>query len=131
MVIFQFLFIVLTLSVFGIAGRQAAKIYRNINLGKQDYTADDNFGERMRNMIMVALGQQKMFARPLAAVLHLFIYVAFIITQIELIEIFIDGIFGTHRFFLESLGGFYWFIISVFTSILYWRWHSNFNLSAR
>ena len=53
-----------------------------------------------------------MFARIVPAVMHLFIYVAFILTQIELIEIFIDGIFGTHRFFQPFLGGFYWFIIS-------------------
>jgi heterodisulfide reductase subunit C len=120
MVIFQFLFIVITLAVFGMAARQAAKIYRNINLGKQDYTAEDNFGTRLKNMTLVALGQQKMFARPMAAVLHLFIYVAFVITQVELIEIFIDGFFGTHRFFQPFLGEFYWFCISFieFLSVL-------------
>ncbi len=54
---------------------------------------------KMKTMIRVALGQSKMTARPIAAILHMFIYVAFVITQIELIEIVIDGVFHQHRFF--------------------------------
>jgi heterodisulfide reductase subunit C len=63
-------------------------------------------------MAMIALGQKKMFARPISAILHFALYLAFIITQIELLEIIIDGVFGTHRFFKPSLGGFYTFLIS-------------------
>ena len=63
-------------------------------------------------MILVAFGQQKMFKRLIPATLHLFIYLAFVITQIELIEIFVDGIIGSHRIFAPILGGFYTFVIS-------------------
>lgn len=63
-------------------------------------------------MLLVAFGQKKMFKNMLPAVLHLFIYVAFVITQIELIEIMVDGLSGSHRFFAPHLGGFYTFIIS-------------------
>lgn len=87
------------------------KLIRNIKLGKEK-DCSDNKNERFRNMLLIAFGQQKMFARPVSALLHLSVYTAFIITQIELIEILIDGIFGTHRFFKPSLGGFYTFVIS-------------------
>ncbi len=87
------------------------KIRRNILLGK-DIPLADNKGERIKTMVLVALGQQKMFSRPIPAILHLFLYSAFIITQIELIEIIVDGISGSHRIFRESLGGLYTFAIS-------------------
>ena len=87
------------------------KIRSNILLGR-DLDRSDNPGERWKTMFLVALGQQKMFSRPLPALLHLAIYAAFVITQIELIEIFADGLTGNHRMFRESLGGFYTFMIS-------------------
>jgi heterodisulfide reductase subunit C len=87
------------------------KVRQNILLGR-DISRNDNKSERWKTMILVALGQKKMFTRPIPALLHLMIYVAFMITQIELIEIFIDGITGNHRIFMESLGGFYTFMIS-------------------
>lgn len=87
------------------------KIRRNILLGK-DIPLTDNKGKRLKTMMLVALGQQKMFTRPIPAILHLFLYTAFIITQIELIEIIVDGISGSHRIFRESLGGLYTFAIS-------------------
>ncbi len=87
------------------------RVRRNILLGK-DETINDRTGERWKNMWMVAFGQQKMFQNWIPAVLHLFIYVAFVFTQVELLEIFVDGIFGTHRFFAPALGGLYTFIIS-------------------
>ncbi|TNE74154.1 MAG: (Fe-S)-binding protein, partial [Bacteroidetes bacterium] len=71
-----------------------------------------NSSERWKTMILVAFGQKKMFKRPIPALLHLAIYAAFIITQIELIEIVFDGITGSHRAFRASLGSFYTFIIS-------------------
>lgn len=106
------LFIALTVVGFGFFARNARKIYRNIMLG-QSVNRTDRSSERWKNMLLVAFGQKKMFARPIPALLHLAIYVAFMITQIELIEIFIDGIFGTHRIFKEPLGSFYTFIISL------------------
>ncbi|HKK37907.1 MAG TPA: hypothetical protein VJ949_00645, partial [Cryomorphaceae bacterium] len=64
-------------------------------------------------MTRVALGQSKMGGRPLAAVMHVFIYVGFVIINIEVLEIIIDGVFGTHRIF-AFLGGFYDFLIGSF-----------------
>lgn len=88
-----------------------SKIRRNILLGRE-VQLNDNSGERWKTMLLVAFGQQKMFSRPLPAVLHLFLYVAFVITQIELIEIIVDGVSGSHRIFRPSLGGFYTFLVS-------------------
>lgn len=106
------LFIALSVVGFGFFFLNAKKIYRNIRLG-QSVNRTDRPADRWRNMLLIAFGQKKMFARPVPALLHLAIYGAFMITQIELIEIFIDGIFGTHRIFKEPLGGFYTFIISL------------------
>ncbi len=89
----------------------AKKIRRNILLGK-DISITDNRGERIKVMTLIALGQKKMFARPIPALLHLFLYAAFVITQIELIEIIFDGVAGSHRAFRASLGGFYTFVVS-------------------
>ena len=63
-------------------------------------------------MLLIAFGQKKMFKRWIPAIFHFFIYAAFLLTQIELIEIVIDGVFGVHRFFADKLGGFYTFVIS-------------------
>lgn len=106
------LFIALTVAGFGFFAVNAKKIYRNIKLG-QSVDRTDRSADRWKNMLLVAFGQKKMFARPIPALLHFAIYAAFMITQIELIEIFIDGIFGTHRIFKEPLGGFYTFMISL------------------
>ena len=89
----------------------AKKIRRNILLGK-NISITDNKAERLKTMILVALGQKKMFTRPIPALLHLCLYAAFVITQIELIEIIFDGVTGHHRAFRASLGGFYTFMVS-------------------
>lgn len=89
----------------------AKKIRRNILLGKT-ISLKDNKSTRLKTMLLVAFGQQKMFSKPIPAILHFFLYSAFIITQIELIEIIFDGIAGTHRAYRESLGGFYTFMVS-------------------
>jgi len=87
------------------------QIRQNILLG-HDIDRIDRPSERWKLMLLIALGQKKMFQRPIPAILHLFIYAAFIITQVELIEIIVDGFSGNHRFFRPVLGGFYTFIIS-------------------
>ena len=107
----QLLFILVSAIAIGIAARAFLRLRRNILLG-QDEAIGGQTGQRWRNVLLVAFGQQKMFKRWLPAVLHLFIYIAFLLTQVELIEIFIDGIFGQHRFFAPYLGGFYTFVIS-------------------
>ncbi len=105
------LFLILLIGGIGFFGWNVMKMRSNINLGR-GINRTDNRKERWKTMTLVALGQKKMFSRPIPALLHLAIYAAFVITQIELIEIFIDGIVGSHRMFRESLGGFYTFIIS-------------------
>ena len=105
------LFALLLIGGTGFFAWNVMKMRSNINLGR-DIDRTDNRKERWKTMALVALGQKKMFTRPIPALLHLAIYAAFIVTQIELIEIFIDGIVGSHRMFHESLGGFYTFIIS-------------------
>ncbi|MFK7799043.1 MAG: 4Fe-4S dicluster domain-containing protein [Aureispira sp.] len=107
----QAIFALVVFLTFGFAFRRYRSIYRAIMLG-QDTPAVGHKGARIKNTLMIAFGQKKMFKRPLAAVLHLFIYVAFLFTQIELVEIFIDGITGSHRFFREMLGGVYVALIS-------------------
>lgn len=104
-------FAVLLIGGLGFFGWNVVKIRKNINLGR-DVDRSDNKGERWKTMLLVAFGQQKMFSRPIPALLHLMIYSAFVITQIELLEIFADGLSGDHRMFRASLGGFYTFMIS-------------------
>jgi heterodisulfide reductase subunit C len=88
------------------------KIIRNINLGTA-VNRNDNSKARWRNMAMIALGQSKMIKRPIAGILHIVVYVGFIIINIELLEIIIDGVFGTHRVF-APLGVVYNLLIASF-----------------
>ncbi|MCB0519757.1 MAG: (Fe-S)-binding protein [Lewinellaceae bacterium] len=112
------IFAIVTIAAISLAWKNYSKIRRNILLGKEDPAASPtgaggtgNAGERWRNVLLIAFGQQKMFKRPLAALFHFFIYAAFLLTQIELIEIFVDGFTGSHRIFAAPLGGFYTFLI--------------------
>ena len=111
MTIQQILFIVITLGAFFYAYVQFSKLRQNIFLGQSEEIKGDT-GHRMKNVLLVAFGQKKMFKKFLPAIFHLFIYVAFLFTQVELIEILIDGFFGIHRFFATKLGGLYTFIIN-------------------
>lgn len=105
------IFIALCVVAGGFFLFNARKIRRNILLGK-DVELNDNKSQRLKTMALVAFGQKKMFTRPVPAILHFFLYAAFVITQVELIEIVFDGISGHHRSFREALGGFYTFVIS-------------------
>ena len=107
----QILFLLVAGLAIGYAVWQFAHIRRAILLGQDEATPGDR-AQRWQNMALVAFGQGRMFKRWLPALFHLFIYVAFVITQVELIEIFIDGIFGIHRFFAGKIGALYTFIIS-------------------
>jgi heterodisulfide reductase subunit C len=106
------IFIIVLVGSTAFFAHNVRRILHNIRLGRDENRSDQK-AERWKTMIMVALGQSKMTARPIAAILHLFIYVAFIFTQIELIEIIVDGVAGTHRFFAPYLGGLYTFVISL------------------
>ncbi len=105
------IFILLSIFGFGFFTWNALKIRQNILLGR-DLDRTDNKSERWKIMTLVALGQKKMFARPIPAMLHFALYAAFVITQIELIEIIVDGISSSHRIFRPALGGFYTFMVS-------------------
>lgn len=90
------------------------KIIRNIKLG-QEVDASDNTGKRWSNVFRIALGQSKMVVRPIPGLLHIFVYVGFVIINIEVLEIIIDGIFGTHRVLSTILpAGLYSFLIASF-----------------
>lgn len=105
------IFIIVTLVAFGLAYKQFMRIRRNILLGQEEEIKGD-VAQRLQRVALIAFGQQKMFKRWIPALLHFFIYFAFLITQIELIEILIDGFGGVHRFFAPKLGVFYTIIIS-------------------
>lgn len=108
----QVIFAFLLLTAGFLFYRNARKIYRNIKLGK-GINRFDKPSERIKTMLLVAFGQQKMFKKPIPALLHLFVYLGFIIINIEMLEIVIDGLFGTHRI-LSYLGSFYTFLIASF-----------------
>ncbi len=97
---------------FGFFAVNVKKLIRNIKLG-QDINRSDNPKERWANMALIALGQSKMVKRPIAGFLHIIVYVGFVIINIEVLEIIIDGLFGTHRV-LAFMGGFYNFLIGSF-----------------
>lgn len=108
----QVLFVVLLAAASYVAFKRYSFVKRNINLGR-DIKVEGDKSKRWQTMFRVALGQGKMFNRPIAAFLHLLVYVGFIIINIEVLEILIDGIFGTHRV-LSFMGGFYDFLIGSF-----------------
>jgi heterodisulfide reductase subunit C len=93
--------------------KKIISIRRNILLGR-DETLNDNPNQRLRNMIVFALGQKKMFTNPTVAFLHFIVYAGFIIINAEILEIFLDGLFGTHRLFAPLLGDLYSILINSF-----------------
>ena len=99
----QIAFIIILTAASYIFYKKMVSIRRNILLGR-DIDLSDNSSERWKTMAMVAIGQGKMFTRPLAAVMHIFVYVGFILINMEVLEILIDGVFGTHRIFASPLG---------------------------
>ena len=107
------LFVLLLGVAVGLFAKNVKKINRNIQLGRQiDRT--DRSSERWGNMVRIALGQSKMVKRPLAGILHIVVYIGFILINIELLEIVVDGILGTHRIFAPYLGSFYNILIGSF-----------------
>ncbi len=107
------LFFAIILSLgFGFFVLNIKKIIRNIKLG-QSINRFDNSSARWKNMVMIALGQSKMVKRPVAGILHIIVYIGFVIINLELLEIIIDGLLGTHRVF-AFMGGFYDLLIGSF-----------------
>jgi heterodisulfide reductase subunit C len=109
----QAIFIIILGAAVYLFSKNAGKIRRNILLGK-DTDRSDQPEKRWKVMAKVALGQTKMVKRPVAAILHFFIYVGFVIINLEVLEIMIDGVFGSHRIFSRPLGGLYNVLIGGF-----------------
>jgi len=107
-VIFAF---ILVLGI-GFFARNVGKLKRNIALGK-DVDVSGNTTIRWKNMARIALGQSKMVRRPIAGILHVIVYIGFVIINIEVLEIVIDGLFGTHRIF-SGIGSLYGILIGTF-----------------
>lgn len=108
----QIIFAVVLIVAVYLFSSNVRKIARNIHLGRA-LKRDDRSSERWMTMLRVAFGQSKMVARPLAGILHFFVYAGFVIINIEVLEILIDGIFGTHRIF-SGIGSLYDFLIGSF-----------------
>jgi heterodisulfide reductase subunit C len=108
------LFAIVLIAGIGFFTMNIRKIFRNINLGK-DIDRSSNKPERWKNMIKIALGQSKMVRRPFSGFLHVIVYVGFVIINIEVLEIIIDGLMGTHRIFQGFISAaFYAFLIGTF-----------------
>jgi ferredoxin len=117
-IIAQILFIILTATALYLFSKNLLRIRRNILIGKAGFVNDQKV-RRWKNVFLLALGQKKMFKKPVVAILHIILYVGFIIINIELLEIMADGIFGTHRVFESyfekfELASLYNFIINSF-----------------
>ena len=106
------IFIIILAAAIFFFVKSLKRISYNINLGK-DQDISDNKSLRWKTMAKVALGQSKMTARPVAGLLHIIVYVGFVLINIEVLEIIVDGISGSHRI-LSATGGFYDFLIGFF-----------------
>ena len=111
--ILQAAFVLLAIFSIWLFATNINQVKKNILLGK-DKDLSDNPGLRWKNLVLLAFGQKKMFRNKLVAVLHFVIYAGFIIINIEVLEIILDGLLGTHRLFLETLGSAYTFLINFF-----------------
>ena len=109
----NFIFFILLSFSIGLFIRNTNRIIRNIKLGK-DVNRNDQKKKRWIHMASVALGQSKMVIRPIAGFLHFVVYIGFVLINIELLEIIIDGLFGSHRIFAPFLGSFYNILTAVF-----------------
>ena len=107
------IFCTLLIISVGFFTRNLKRIKRNIGLGR-DLDRNDYPKLRMKNMLLLAFGQKKMVNNPVVGILHLVVYVGFILINIELLEILLDGIIGTHRLFAPYLGSLYNFLIAMF-----------------
>jgi heterodisulfide reductase subunit C len=110
----QILFLLILLGGVGFFAKNVKSLVRNIKLGRA-VNRTDRKSERLGNMVKIALGQSKMVRRPVSGILHIVVYVGFILINIEVLEIVLDGLLGTHRIFLEPLGSsIYGFLVGTF-----------------
>lgn len=112
-IVSQIIFALALAAAIYLFARNVGKIRRNINLGKPlDRT--DNPSLRLKTMLRVAFGQSKMVVRPIPGILHFIVYAGFVLINIEVLEIIIDGLAGTHRIFMSPLGSVYTFALGFF-----------------
>lgn len=109
----QVAFVIVLLSAGYFLFRRIAFIRNNIRLGKSVEISDQP-GERLKNLLLLAFGQKKMFKRLVPAILHLFLYIGFFVINIEVLEFVIDGLTGNHRTFAPYLGSFYSVLMNIF-----------------
>ena len=109
----QAIFLLLAFFSVWLFTKNCLQIKKNIQLGR-DKDFSGHTAQRWKNVLLLALGQKKMFRNLTVAILHFVIYAGFIIINIEVLEIVLDGMLGTHRLFLSSLGGLYTFLINFF-----------------
>ena len=109
----QIAFVAILAAAIYFISRRVSGIRKNIGLGKGSFRTDQPQA-RLRNMLLVAFGQKKMFKKFVPAILHLFIYVGFVVINLEVLEFVIDGLAGTHRIFAPYLGGFYGVMMNIF-----------------
>ncbi|OQY93984.1 MAG: Fe-S oxidoreductase [Sphingobacteriales bacterium UTBCD1] len=109
----QILFILLSITAIWLFTKKVKEIRRNILMGREEDT-NISKSERWRNVLLLAFGQKKMFRNPLVAVLHFFVYAGFVIINVEILEIILDGILGRHRMFAPSIGSLYGILIGCF-----------------
>lgn len=112
----QILFILIAAAAIWLFSKRVREISRNIKLGRDEKNNDTSADKKQRwkNLLLLAFGQKKMFRNPLVAVLHFFVYAGFVIINIEILEIILDGILGTHRLFEKPLGNLYTLLINAF-----------------
>lgn len=115
----QLFFLTISLLAIGWFIKKIIGVRNTILLGKP-FNAYDQPMRRWKNVLLLALGQKKMFRKPLVAIMHLIVYVGFIIINIELLEIIADGILGTHRIFEKPMGAYYPFLINSFEILAVW-----------
>ncbi|PQJ16971.1 (Fe-S)-binding protein [Nonlabens tegetincola] len=106
-------FALILVAAVGLFARNIKRMIRNIKLGRE-VDRSDNKKERMAQMLRIAFGQSKMVRRPVSGFLHVVVYIGFVIINIEVLEIIVDGLTGSHRIFAPFLGGFYDFLIFTF-----------------
>lgn len=109
----QILFLIITAAAILFFYRKIKQIHRNINLGTDEKIIDSK-EKRWRNVLLLAFGQKKMFRKPLVGILHFVVYAGFVIINIEVLEILLDGLLGTHRLFAGIHPGLYSLLINSF-----------------
>jgi heterodisulfide reductase subunit C len=109
----QILFVLVLATASFIIRKRIVRIKANINLGKPN-PINSHRNERLKNVLLIAFGQQKMFKNMVPAVLHFFIYAGFLIINLEVLEFIVDGVFGTHRVFAPFLGSLYPVLMNLF-----------------